>query len=327
MYLLVEFSGDPKVYSVVPLQHIVDGSIRSEVKSYIGKKVQIIWGKKHYDVILRDQGSKRSMDILCDKLAIDAAEIEDDRNGNLSLGNSSTSKKSSKRVQTRIDRSESIASVHQKRTKRQSTASSSNVPIETQSGDSIEVVTFAANIAPESDCVTTISTPSNDQRIHELQIKIEKLKSAKKKYRKRLEEQQKMNEDLEKKLKSYGVNKKKIELSEGSGVYLRSSKVAAAKLASKTPSILARNLFRYVFSSEEMTGRSLLGRKCNANKEVSALPAVDPVKRDAIVEFSLKAFNLKATDGGNLMDNFRIHKAKILSSLTKLLREEAKNRN
>ncbi|CAG7716206.1 unnamed protein product, partial [Allacma fusca] len=52
----------------------------------IGKKVQIIWGKKHYDVILRDQGSKRRMDILCDKLAIDAAEIEDDRNGNLSLG-------------------------------------------------------------------------------------------------------------------------------------------------------------------------------------------------------------------------------------------------
>ncbi|CAG7832274.1 unnamed protein product, partial [Allacma fusca] len=80
-------------------------------------------------------------------------------------------------------------------------------PIETQSGDSIEVVTVAAIIAPESDCVTTISTPSNDQRIHELQIKIEKLQSAKKKYRKRLEEQQKMNEDLEKKLKSYGVNK------------------------------------------------------------------------------------------------------------------------
>ncbi|CAG7677283.1 unnamed protein product, partial [Allacma fusca] len=62
-----------------------------------------------------------------DKLAIDAAEIEDDRNGNLSLGNSSTSKKSSKRVQTRIDRSESIASVLQKRAKRQSTPGSSNV--------------------------------------------------------------------------------------------------------------------------------------------------------------------------------------------------------
>ncbi|CAG7717847.1 unnamed protein product, partial [Allacma fusca] len=51
-----------------------------------------------------------------------------------------------------------------------------------------------------------------------------------------------------------------VELVTGSGMFLSKSKIAAAKLGSRSPTILARNLFRYLFAPKELAGHSLMGR-------------------------------------------------------------------
>lgn len=48
-----------------------------------------------------------------------------------------------------------------------------------------------------------------------------------------------------------------VELYPDSGVFLPSSDLAAIKIASNKPTVLARNLFRRLFSIEEMSSHSL----------------------------------------------------------------------
>ncbi|CAG7823542.1 unnamed protein product, partial [Allacma fusca] len=112
--------------------------------------------------------------------------------------------------------------------------------------------------------------------IKKLQAKIEKLKRRKLKLKNTVDEQQKTINSLEQKLQVSSSSSKKVELVAGSGVYLRATKIAAAKLGSKTPAILSRKLFRFLFTTEEAKGCSILGRQCNANKGSIALPSVDP---------------------------------------------------
>lgn len=69
----------------------------------------------------------------------------------------------------------------------------------------------------------------------------------------------------------------------GEGVMVKREDLSAAKLTSHGPSTLARNLFRILFKKEELVGKSLLGRMCNANKHLNPLPAVDSLRRDAII--------------------------------------------
>ncbi|CAG7826981.1 unnamed protein product, partial [Allacma fusca] len=78
---------------------------------------------------------------------------------------------------------------------------------------------------------------------------------------------------------------------------------------------------------EEMKGHSISGRKCNANKGVPALPSVDPTKRDAVVEFTLKTFNMNPSGTNKGMDLYMFQKGKILASLGKLLREDPNQSN
>ncbi|CAG7659367.1 unnamed protein product [Allacma fusca] len=172
--------------------------------------------------------------------------------------------------------------------------------------------TFAANI-------TDLQT-----RIQELETKLDASSKSKKKYRAKAKELKQKVEDLEEKLK-HPVSKAKVELVAGSGVFLSKSKIAAAKLGSRSPTILARNLFRYLFSPEELAGHSLMGRSCNANKYCSVLPSISAVKRDALVEFALEAYNINPSiTGRGVSEEYKHQKSRILASLTKLLREESK---
>ncbi|CAG7719229.1 unnamed protein product, partial [Allacma fusca] len=133
--------------------------------------------------------------------------------------------------------------------------------------------------------------------------------------------QQKTINSLEQKLQISSSSSKKVELVAGSGVNLRATKIAAAKLGSKTSAILSRKLFRFLFTTEEAKGCSILGRQCNANKGSIALPSVDPAKRETIIEFTLSTFNLKPSSTKGL-NEYQFQKGKILASLGKLLREE-----
>lgn len=74
-----------------------------------------------------------------------------------------------------------------------------------------------------------------------------------------------------------------MEIYPGSGVYMNPEELASIKLLSMEPTILARNLFRRLFTLEEVSGQCLFGKKCNANKNVHSRPPVDAVRRNAII--------------------------------------------
>ncbi len=74
-----------------------------------------------------------------------------------------------------------------------------------------------------------------------------------------------------------------VELVPGSSVWLKKFDLDRIKMISKHPTVLARNLFRHFFTSEELSTHSLFGLKCNANKDTPVLPAIDDRKRDSII--------------------------------------------
>lgn len=73
-----------------------------------------------------------------------------------------------------------------------------------------------------------------------------------------------------------------IELVPGSNMMIGQAKLAKLELISKDGTVLARNLFRYFFSVEELGQHSLYGISCNANKTVPPAPEIDGAKRNAI---------------------------------------------
>lgn len=64
---------------------------------------------------------------------------------------------------------------------------------------------------------------------------------------------------------------------------LPAADLLAIKMGSNKPTVYARNLFRRLFSSEELGRHSLLGKKCNANRSAEVLPVIDTIRRDAII--------------------------------------------
>ena len=69
----------------------------------------------------------------------------------------------------------------------------------------------------------------------------------------------------------------------GNGVIVNSSAISTIQTISSKLNVFGRNLFRAVFSTDEIVGRSLMGKRCNANGNKESLPSIDPVKRDAII--------------------------------------------
>ena len=69
----------------------------------------------------------------------------------------------------------------------------------------------------------------------------------------------------------------------GNSVMVDSGVIAALKTVSCTRNVFARNLFRAVFSTDQLVGRSLTGKKCNANGKAEHLPSVETAKRDAVI--------------------------------------------
>ncbi|XP_035716230.1 uncharacterized protein LOC118439221 [Folsomia candida] len=124
-----------------------------------------------------------------------------------------------------------------------------------------------------------------------------------------------------------------VELYPDSGVFLPSSDLAAIKIASNKPTVLARNLFRRLFSIEEMSSHSLFGKKCNANQGQVPLPEIDVGRRNAVINYVLKeeGFDAPPTTGNIEADGIFLKAKKtthkeISKSLTELLRQEHKQR-
>jgi hypothetical protein len=77
----------------------------------------------------------------------------------------------------------------------------------------------------------------------------------------------------------------------GGQVMVSEKDLATIKLMSSTATKLARNLARILFSKEDLQGRSLFGRTCNANKTKPG-PVVDAKKRNALISTYLTIFSL-----------------------------------
>jgi hypothetical protein len=79
-------------------------------------------------------------------------------------------------------------------------------------------------------------------------------------------------------------NDQKIELLPNSDVWIRRSNLKHILFTSKTAPIMARNLFKELFTIEELATHSLNGRKCNADKtDGQILPALDCVRKNNII--------------------------------------------
>lgn len=74
-----------------------------------------------------------------------------------------------------------------------------------------------------------------------------------------------------------------IEIYPGSGVMINAGELASIKLVSREPTITARNLFRRLFTEEELSTHSLFGKKCNANKDAVPLPRIDQIRSNAVL--------------------------------------------
>ena len=69
----------------------------------------------------------------------------------------------------------------------------------------------------------------------------------------------------------------------GNGVMVNSSAITTIKTISSKLNVFGRNLFRAVFPTDEVVGRSLMGKRCNANGNRETVPSIDPEKRDAVI--------------------------------------------
>ncbi|CAG7669023.1 unnamed protein product [Allacma fusca] len=170
----------------------------------------------------------------------------------------------------------------------------SSRPINYEVDDTNDTSDFPSEIldAPSSSetHVFAANTTDSATQIQELETKLEALSKSKQKYRAKAKELKQKVKDLEEKLK-HSSSKGKVELVTG----------------------------------KELAGHSLMGRACNANKHCYVLPSISAVKRDALVEFALGAYNINPSiTGRGVSEEYKNQKSRILASLTKLLREESK---
>jgi hypothetical protein len=100
------------------------------------------------------------------------------------------------------------------------------------------------------------------------------------KYAKLKEKYQKKKQKLKELKSSEDETKDKVELEEGSGCFIERAKLDSILVMSKTPTIMARGLFKECLGYEYIATHSLYGK--------GDLPEVDSSKRNTI--FSKKHF-------------------------------------
>ena len=54
--ILVEWVEEPKTYSVIPMDNVVDGSLRADSSELIGEVTNVLFGKKSYSAKILEVG-------------------------------------------------------------------------------------------------------------------------------------------------------------------------------------------------------------------------------------------------------------------------------
>ncbi|CAG7827239.1 unnamed protein product [Allacma fusca] len=78
---------------MLPLENVVDGTIRAKYNKQVGKKLQIRWGRKSYDVMVRCFASKPEMESICDDLATEAATNDNSDSESMATSSKSINRK------------------------------------------------------------------------------------------------------------------------------------------------------------------------------------------------------------------------------------------
>lgn len=79
----------------------------------------------------------------------------------------------------------------------------------------------------------------------------------------------------------------------GSGVLVEEGTLAA--LENNCPGAaakFARGLLRIVFAPEELRGKSMLGKQCNAKKDATRKQALDPIRLQAVIGYTVKLYKV-----------------------------------
>ncbi|CAG7718540.1 unnamed protein product, partial [Allacma fusca] len=316
-FVLVEFSSNRNKFAAVSIDKIVDGKLR-ELKAKLSEKTEdVFWGRRIYSVKVRGFGSQTEMNDMCSNLT----ECD---------GSNSTTGESSRMGNSAAGR---IAAILNKR-KILNEPGPSTMRIQKvqklndyQIGKEICSAVVAPQAIPETlhsieNCENEVEDPK--ETIAKLTAKVAKWKAVSQKHKECAKMLKRQIQEL-KEQQNLATSEENFEITVGTGVYMAKATLAAAKLTAKTPTILARSLFRQLFKPDEIKGCSLFGRTCNANKSAPVLPSVDGIKRDALIEYCLNTYNLKPLPSScrrGQVSEYVVQRSRIVDSLNKLLREE-----
>ncbi|ODM87361.1 hypothetical protein Ocin01_19321, partial [Orchesella cincta] len=329
-FLLVEWVGhDTKQFSVVKVSDLVDGNLRTNPSKAVGSITMCQWGRnKEFKAKVLKIGKEKDLDNEADALA-EREWKQDDR---ITINGKCAPKKVPKR-----NRKPKLPSAS------------------TRTLDSV-LATFDESMEYEDPTQNEVLSGSNQGREERIDVVIPETESEvhencmndeteqarvnvvtgdiaesetvdyKAKY-KQLKIKYKDLKNRFRALKNETGSETMVEIYPSSGVLMKKGDLDAIKLLSNQMTVLARNMFRSIFTPEELASHSLYGKSCNANKTQVPLPAIDCVKRDAVIKFVLEEYNLSGTVLGNdKVERARQKAAKreIVKSLSDFLREETR---
>ncbi|OXA47475.1 hypothetical protein Fcan01_17793 [Folsomia candida] len=305
-FILIEWSNErPKKYSVVSSEKLEDGTLRANPHNLLGQVVQVIWsrGKSYPGLVLKIANDEAVLSDEADSLAIACSAAQAVETGEHS---------GIKRKNTEIKSKKGNKSTTAKRIR-----------------DIEEVV---ANLDPSADLQDAQSQDENHSSGQEqIPEGIDESVDYSEKYLK-MKQKYKALRIKYKDLKSSVKEASEVEIYPNSGVTLPMADLTSIKMVSSKPTVLARNLFRRLFTTEELLTHSLLGKKCNANSNAAPpLPIIDIPKRDAVIKFVLKEQGLDglpnsghAAEDKIFNKNKKVARKEIIKSLSDFLREEQK---
>ncbi|CAL8111758.1 unnamed protein product [Orchesella dallaii] len=295
-YFVVHWCAENNQFSVIRENNILDGTVRANPDVALGKEVKVSWKNEEYEAVLLASGSKKEMDKYCDELAEEAFEQDIGQ----PIQHSSTSGNQQLKTPTHGARTK------KKRRRLENVLSRIATVVELPPADDPPV--------HQTDWQSLYTLEK--EKSETLELKLGRLKER---YRQKKAELKELKADMD----------EKSRMTIADGVHVERGALSTAKLMSTGPATLARNLFRIVFTKEELYGKSLLGKMCNANKNTNQLPSIDSVRRDAVIMYCLSAYGHSSdpTKGKEALMQYRCMKKDVIASLSKYLREVNKSRS
>ncbi|OXA48520.1 uncharacterized protein LOC118436910 [Folsomia candida] len=304
-FLLVEWVEEARTYSVVSKDRLVDGTLRALSQELVGKVAGVFWrGKKVFMCKILEIGeTEGELTRKADELASIAETDSKIQNAPKSVSGSSAKQNSNGRP-------------------RKTAATDTVRALDEVLGQLDQVdADFQDQGADTSENQPILNTEQQGQGGKDYE---EKYRSLKRKYK-----------DLKKTYKSLQQStstEAEIEIYPGSGVTMNAGELASIKLVSNEPTVTARNLFRRLFTVEELSTHSLFGKKCNANKDAVPLSRIDQVRSNAVIGYIFNEAgldgpppaDLTASEQKSYSKKKKALRREVIKSLSEFLRAEAR---